>query len=140
MAQGRSRRRRGQKRGPINDINMTPFIDVMLVLLVIFMVTAPLMSGGVSLDLPKANSSPMQFETKPLTVEINAAGQIFINGQETPEDDFTSRLLAASPKGIEEIVVVRGDKTLPYERVMQIVVAINKAGFKKMSLLSEQSK
>ena len=139
MASPSSRRSRRQKRTPINDINMTPFIDVMLVLLVIFMVTAPLMSGGVPLDLPKANSTPIQFDTKPLMVSIDKTGQIFINDQKTSDSDFIQRLTDASPKGTDEVVIVRGDKTLAYERIMQIVVSINKAGFKKLSLLSEQS-
>jgi biopolymer transport protein TolR len=123
----------------MNEINMTPFIDVMLVLLVIFMVTAPLMSGGVPLDLPKANSAPIQFDSKPLTVEINASGQVFINGDATTDADFPDKLKAAAGSS-EEVVVVRGDKTLNYERVMQVVAAVNRAGFRKLSLLSEQSK
>ncbi|MDR1828318.1 MAG: ExbD/TolR family protein [Methylobacteriaceae bacterium] len=139
MALQTGRRRRGQKRVPMNEINMTPFIDVMLVLLVIFMVTAPLMSGGVPLDLPKANSAPIQFDSKPLTVEINASGQVFINGDATTDADFPDKLKAAAGSS-EEVVVVRGDKTLNYERVMQVVAAVNRAGFRKLSLLSEQSK
>lgn len=135
-----AKRRGRHRRGPINEMNMTPFIDVMLVLLVIFMVTAPLMSGGVSLDLPKANSNPVQLDKNPVTVSINAQGQVFINKLAVSDDEFSEKLLEASPKGVEELIVFKGDKTIPYERVTTIITAINKAGFKRLSLLSEQSK
>jgi len=140
MAASSSRRSRRQKRNPINEINMTPFIDVMLVLLVIFMVTAPLMSGGVPLDLPKANSSPIQFENNPLTVSIDAEGKLSINGAGVSDADFIEKLKESAPNGADEMIVVRGDKSLTYERIMQVIVSINKAGFRKLSLLSEQQK
>ena len=135
-AGGRRRRRRG-KRGVINEINMTPFIDVMLVLLIIFMVAAPLMSGGVPLDLPKTSAAPLNVDAKPITLSIKATGQVFLGEDELRDDEIVSRLNAASKSGPDERVFVRGDKKVDYGRVAQVMSVVTGAGFKRVALVTE---
>src|SRR3954449_9621446 len=98
MAQGggRRRRRRTRRGGAINEINMTPFIDVMLVLLIIFMVTAPLMTVGVPLDLPQTRAAPLNVDAKPVTLSIRATGQVFLGENELRDDEIVPRLTASA--------------------------------------------
>src|SRR3954451_6549072 len=104
------RRRRGRRHGAINEINMTPFIDVMLVLLVIFMVTAPLMTAGVPLDLPKAAAAPLNVDAKPVTLSIKADGKIFLGEAALPDAEIVAGVTAAAKQGFDERIYVRGDK------------------------------
>src|SRR5829696_4876420 len=101
---GGRRRRRHKRRGAINEINMTPFIDVMLVLLIIFMVAAPLMTAGVPLDLPQTRAAPLNVDAKPITLSIRQSGQVFFGENEVRDDEIVPRLTANASQGFEERV------------------------------------
>ncbi|MBX3536750.1 MAG: protein TolR [Chelatococcus sp.] len=134
---GGRRRRRRRKHGAIADINMTPFIDVMLVLLIIFMVAAPLLTAGVPLDLPQTSAKPINVDQKPLTVSINAEGRVYLNEDEVQPSDVVSRLQARAQEGMEQRIYVRGAKNVNYGRVAEIMSLITAAGFKKVALITE---
>jgi biopolymer transport protein TolR len=134
---GGRRRRRVRHARAINEINMTPFIDVMLVLLIIFMVAAPLMSGGVPLDLPKTSAAPLNMDAKPITLSIKATGQIFLGDAEIRDDEIVSKLTATAKSGPDERVFVRGDKKVDYGRVAQVMATVTGAGFKRVALVTE---
>src|SRR3954447_22807689 len=132
------RRRRGVPRyGAINEINMTPFIDVMLVLLIIFMVAAPLMTVGVPLDLPQTRAAPLNMDQKPITLSIRQTGQVFLDEAELKDDDIIPRLNAASKQGAEERVYVRGDTKVDYGRVAQVMAIVTGGGYKRVALITE---
>ena len=136
-AMGGKRRRRGRRSAAINEINMTPFIDVVLVLLIIFMVAAPMMTVGVPLDLPKTSASPLNSDTKPLTLSIRQSGQIFLGEDEVPDATIVGRLSGAAKQGFEERVFVRGDKRVDYGRVAQVMAIVTQGGFKHVALVTE---
>jgi len=139
LAKGHGRRRRRHKRrGAINEINMTPFIDVMLVLLIIFMVAAPLMTVGVPLDLPRTRAAPLNVDAKPLTLSIKQTGQVFFGETELRDDEIVQRLTASATQGLEERVFVRGDKRVDYGRVAQVMSIVTGGGFKRVALVTEQ--
>jgi biopolymer transport protein TolR len=137
MLPGRSGGQRGRYR-PLAEINVTPLVDVMLVLLIIFMVTAPLMTSGVSVDLPKTTSQPLNTDSEPLTVSINAQGAIFL--QEDPVDltDLVAKLQAIAQNNPERRIFVRGDKSNTYGRIMEVMGTITEGGFTKVALLADQ--
>jgi biopolymer transport protein TolR len=137
LAHGGRRRRRRGKRGVINEINMTPFIDVMLVLLVIFMVTAPLMTAGVPLDLPKAAAAPLNVDAKPVTLSIKADGKVFLGESALADADIVPGVTAAAKQGVDERIFVRGDKKVDYGRVAQVMAIVTSAGFKRVALVTE---
>ena len=138
LAKGHGRRRRRHKRrGAINEINMTPFIDVMLVLLIIFMVAAPLMTAGVPLDLPQTRAAPLNVDTKPITLSIRQTGQVFFGDAEVRDDEIAARLSANAGQGFDERVFVRGDKKVDYGRVAQIMSIVTTAGYKRVALVTE---
>jgi biopolymer transport protein TolR len=138
LAKGPGRRRRRHKRrGAINEINMTPFIDVMLVLLIIFMVAAPLMTAGVPLDLPQTRAAPLNVDAKPITLSIRQSGQVFFGENEVRDDEIVPRLTANASQGLEERVFVRGDKRVDYGRVAQVMSIVTAAGFKRVALVTE---
>ena len=130
---GRRRRRGG---AAMSEINVTPMVDVMLVLLIIFMVAAPLMTVGVPIDLPDTQAKSMNTDTQPITVSVNADGEIFI--QETPItiEEIVPKLQAIAKQGYEERIFVRGDKDADYGQVMKVMARISSAGFKNMGLVS----
>jgi biopolymer transport protein TolR len=134
---GGRRRRRGKRRGAINEINMTPFIDVMLVLLIVFMVAAPLMTAGVPLDLPQTRAAPLNVDAKPITLSIRQGGQVFFGENEIRDDEIVPRLTASAQGGTEERVFVRGDKRVDYGRVAQVMSIVTGAGFKRVALVTE---
>jgi biopolymer transport protein TolR len=136
-AQGGRRRRRHKRRGAINEINMTPFIDVMLVLLIIFMVAAPLMTAGVPLDLPQTRAAPLNVDAKPITLSIRQSGQVFFGENEVRDEEIVPRLTANASQGLEERVFVRGDKRVDYGRVAQVMSIVTAAGFKRVALVTE---
>jgi biopolymer transport protein TolR len=129
---------RGRYR-PLSEINVTPLVDVMLVLLIIFMVTAPLMTSGVSVDLPKTNAQQLNSDSQPLTVSINAGGDIFLQDQQVDLPDLVAKLQAIAQNNPERRIFVRGDKDLAYGRIMQVMGTINQGGFTKVALLAEQT-
>ncbi len=134
---GGGRGGRGRHR-PMADINVTPLVDVMLVLLIIFMVTAPLMTSGVNVDLPKTNAAPVNADTKPITVTIKADGQIYLGDDVVSTDDLVAHLQAASQNDPAHRIFVRGDQHIDYGRVMQVMGTITSGGFTKVALLAEQ--
>ena len=119
-----------------DDINVTPMVDVMLVLLIIFMVAAPLMTVGVPIDLPDTQAKSMNTDTQPITVSVNATGEIFI--QETPItiEEIVPKLQAIAKQGYEERIFVRGDKAADYGTVIAVMARISAAGFKNLGLVS----
>jgi biopolymer transport protein TolR len=134
---GGRRRRRSRRGGPINEINMTPFIDVMLVLLIIFMVAAPLLTAGVPLDLPQTRAAPLNVDTKPVTLSIRASGQVFLGETELTDEEIVGRLASTAKQGFDERIFVRGDKKVDYGRVAQVMSIVTAAGYKRVALVTE---
>lgn len=134
---GGRRRRRGKK-SLMSEINITPFVDVMLVLLIIFMVSAPLLTVGVPIDLPDTQAKSMNADTQPITVSVNDKGEIYL--QETPIDiaEVVAKLEAIAQTGYEERIFVRGDKAADYGTVMKVMARISAAGFKNIGLVTLQ--
>jgi biopolymer transport protein TolR len=128
---------RGRYR-PLSEINVTPLVDVMLVLLIIFMVTAPLMTSGVSVDLPKTDAKPLNTDSQPLTVSIDASGKIFLQDQEVQLPELVAKLQAIAENNQDRRIFVRGDKDLAYGRIMEVMGTITQGGFTKVALLAEQ--
>ncbi|WP_420797418.1 protein TolR [Aminobacter anthyllidis] len=135
---GRGHRRRGRHHGLMSEINVTPFVDVMLVLLIIFMVAAPLMTVGVPIDLPETAAKALNSETQPITISINEAGQIHIQETEIPIEEVVAKLGAIAKAGYEERIYVRGDKTADYGTVMKVMARIQAAGYNKIGLVTLQ--
>tara|TARA_Y100001960_G_scaffold256119_1_gene274547 strand:+ start:763 stop:1179 length:417 start_codon:yes stop_codon:yes gene_type:complete len=125
---------------PISEINVTPFVDVMLVLLIIFMVTAPLLTVGVQVDLPETSADTLPEETEPLTLTINAKGEIFIQETKVEFEKIIPKILAVSNNRTDTRIFVRGDKTINYGRVLEIMGMLSGSGFTKVALISEPNK
>jgi biopolymer transport protein TolR len=138
----KSRRGRGRSRHqPMSEINVTPFVDVMLVLLIIFMVTAPLLTVGVPLDMPKTSAGAVNADTQPITISVDKDGRIFLQETEIGIDELTPRLaaIAGNQQGEESRIFVRGDKNVQYDIVARVLADISTAGFKKITLSSVPS-
>jgi biopolymer transport protein TolR len=137
---GRRGGRRGGRKGggPISEINVTPLVDVMLVLLIIFMVAAPLMTVGVPIDLPETAAKEMNADTQPITISVDKDGKIFL--QETPVeiDEVVAKLQAIAKTGYEERIFMRGDTNAAYGTVMQVMANISSAGYKNIGLVTLQ--
>ena len=116
---------------------MTPFIDVMLVLLIIFMVAAPLMTVGVPLDLPQTRAAPLNVDAKPVTLSIKSTGQVFLAEAELKDAEIVAKIGAAARQGFEERIFVRGDKKVDYGRVAQVMSIVTGAGYKRVALVPE---
>ena len=125
---------------PMSEINVTPFVDVMLVLLIIFMVTAPLLTVGVQVDLPESSADSLPEETEPLTLSINAKGEIFIQESKVEYNNIIAKVLAVSKNRTDTRIYVRGDKTINYGRVLEIMGLLSGSGFTKVALISEPYK
>ncbi|MDP2697115.1 protein TolR [Thalassospira sp.] len=134
---GGRRGRRSRRRAAMSDINVTPMVDVMLVLLVIFMVAAPLMTVGVDVDLPETTAAPMSGQDEPLVVSVSSDGTIYIMDSEVENDSLTARLEAISENKLDTRIFVRGDRAIDYGRVMEVMGMINAAGFTKVALVAE---
>ena len=119
------------------DINVTPFVDVMLVLLVIFMITAPLLTSTVEVDLPKTQAAQATGQDEPLVVSINAQNKLFLQDTEIAEDALVPRLKAITESKPDQRIFIRADKTLAYGRVMEVMGTISAAGFSKVALVAE---
>ena len=128
------------EREPISEINVTPFVDVMLVLLIIFMVTAPLLTVGVQVDLPETSADTLPEESEPLTLTINSKGEVFIQETKIEFDNLTKKILAVSNNRTDTRIYVRGDKTINYGRVLEIMGLLSGSGFTKVALISEPYK
>jgi len=131
--------RRGGRRAPMADINVTPLVDVMLVLLIIFMVTAPLLVAGVPVDLPDSKAGALNQDNTPIQLSIDRSGQTFIDEQAVSADNLGAKLAAirSARAGDEPRVYVRADRGLDYGRVMAVVGEVNAAGFRKVALVSD---
>ncbi len=143
IAAGRKsgRRRRGVPRyGAMAEINMTPFIDVMLVLLIIFMVAAPLLATGVSIDLPETKAAALNVDKKPISVAVDDKGDVFLMDQPISVDGLADGIRALAGEGGDERIYVRASKSVNYGRVAQVMSLITSSGFKKVALVTEQEK
>lgn len=133
---GRGNRRRRSFR-PTSDINVTPLVDVMLVLLIVFMVTAPMLTVGVPVDLPKTQAAQMNDQVEPLVVSVDSNGKTYFQENELPLPDILKKLTEASEGKPDTKIYVRGDKKLPYGQIMETMGAIAAAGFSRVSLIAE---
>ena len=129
-----------RKKKLMGEINVVPYIDVMLVLLIIFMVTAPLLTVGVQVDLPESSADSLPDEQEPLTLTINSKGQIFIQETQVEFDKMTAKILAISKNRTDTRIYVRGDKTINYGRVLEVMGMLSGSGFTKVALISEPYK
>ena len=127
-------------REPMSEINVTPFFDVMLVLLIIFMVTAPLLTVGVQVDLPETSADTLPEESEPLTLTINSKGEVFIQETKIEFDNLVKKILAVSNNRTDTRIYVRGDKTINYGRVLEVMGILSGSGFTKVALISEPFK
>jgi biopolymer transport protein TolR len=123
---------------PMSEINVTPMVDVMLVLLVIFMVAAPLLTVGVPVDLPQSKAPAITEQKEPLVITVNAEGKLFLQNTELSDDELVPRLQAITKNNPEADIYVRGDRAINYGRVMEVMGMISAAGFSKVSLITEQ--
>ena len=123
----------------MSEMNMTPFIDVMLVLLIIFMVAAPMMTVGVPVDLPETRAKAMEGQTQPITVSIDGQGRIFIQDAEFKIDELVPKLQAIAKNGVDERIQVRGDKSADYGTVNKVIGLLSEGGFTKLGLMSLQA-
>ncbi|WP_293866935.1 biopolymer transporter ExbD [uncultured Alsobacter sp.] len=133
--QGR-RRRGGRRHRPMSEINMTPFIDVMLVLLIIFMVAAPLLTVGVPLDLPQTTAAALNVDKQPLKVSVAKDGKIYLMETPIKLDEIVPKLQAVAKTGQEERIYVFGDDTIAYGRVAEVMATITAAGYKRVALVT----
>ena len=130
-------KRRHRRKPVMAEINVTPMVDVMLVLLIIFMVSAPLLTVGVPIDLPQTSANPLNEEKEPLTITVNLKGEVFL--QETPVavEDLAPRLIAITNSGYDERIYVRGDRNVNYGTVMKVMGTLSSAGFKRVALVTD---
>ena len=120
------------------EINMTPMIDVMLVLLVIFMITAPLLTTWINVDLPETKAKSLPQSKDPIIVSINARGEIFIGNSKTTSETLVDQLKAASESNVSTTIYIKGDKNIKYDTIVKVIGIINRAGFSKVSLVTVQ--
>ncbi|MBZ0164202.1 MAG: protein TolR [Notoacmeibacter sp.] len=132
----RGYRRRGRRHTIISEINVTPLVDVMLVLLIIFMVTAPLLTVGVPVDLPQTSARPLTSETQPLVVSVDGEGRIFIQETEIAFDEVVAKLQQIKSTGTDARIYVRGDKSIDYGTVMRVMARIQAGGFDNVGLVT----
>ncbi len=137
---GSARRRMRQAYRPMSQINVTPMVDVMLVLLVIFMVTAPLLTVGVPVDLPETEAQPLTQPDEPLVITVDAEGRIFLQETGIPLATLVPRLEAITRNKADTRIFIRGDRTITYGRIMEVMGLVNAAGFTKVALIAEMPK
>tara|TARA_B100000686_G_scaffold339524_1_gene413731 strand:+ start:136 stop:567 length:432 start_codon:yes stop_codon:yes gene_type:complete len=131
-------RTRGKAYRPMAEINVTPFVDVMLVLLVVFMVTAPLLTVGVSVDLPRSDAPAVPGKDEPLAVTINKEGTIFLQDTEVKLKTLPARLNAITNNNTKVRIFVRGDRSISYGKVMEVMGVLTKSGFTRVALITEK--
>jgi len=139
VSSGQSGGRRGRRRSrhaPMSEINVTPFVDVMLVLLIIFMVAAPLLTVGVPIDLPETRAKALEGDTEPITISVSSTGEIFIQDTPITIDEIVPKLEAIAANGYEERIYVRGDQDADYGTMMRLMGRISAAGFKRLGLVT----
>jgi biopolymer transport protein TolR len=131
---------RRQRYKPMSEINVTPMVDVMLVLLVIFMVAAPLLTVGVPVDLPQSQAPAITEQKEPLVITVNAEGKLFLQNGTLEDDELVPRLQAITKNNPQADIYVRGDRAISYGRVMEVMGMVSAAGFTKVSLITEQTR
>jgi biopolymer transport protein TolR len=134
----RGGRRGGSRSGPIADINVTPLVDVMLVLLIIFMVAAPMMTSGVPIDLPQTQAGALNAQTQPITISIKADGQVYLQETQIDVAGIADKLKAIATTGYSERIFVRGDGKAPYGVIADVMSRIQEAGYKNIGLVTQQ--
>ena len=139
MSMGSGERSGRKRHQPMSEINVTPMVDVMLVLLIVFMVTAPLLVPGIPVDLPESQAQTLPADNKPIEISIDQNGAIFIGDTEISDSELIIRLKAITANRRDARIYVRGDKNNSYGRVMEVIGAINAAGFKKVALVTERT-
>jgi biopolymer transport protein TolR len=137
-----SSKRRHRRRAVMSEINVTPMVDVMLVLLIIFMVSAPLLTVGVPIDLPRTQAKSLDQDREPLTVSVNGKGEVYLQNAEIKVDDLVPKLQAITQArgGLDERIYVRGDRTVDYGAVMRVMGRLSAAGFHRVALVTEGEK
>ena len=130
-------RRRSRKNNPISDINVTPLVDVMLVLLIVFMVTAPLLTVGVPIELPKTSAKQMTDDNEPLTITIDKNSKIYIQEMEIDFDDLTEKLEAIGQSNFDQKIYINGDKDISYEVLMRVMAKISSSGYTSIGLVTD---
>ncbi len=136
MALGNNKGKRGRGRAPISEINITPMVDVMLVLLIVFMVAAPLMTMGVPIDLPETRAQAMPLQTKPITVTVEPSGALSIEGEPVTLDTLVTSVAALAVEGTDERLYVRGDTTAAYGAIMEVMGELSGAGYSRIGLVT----
>ena len=133
------RGRRGRRKPVMAEINVTPMVDVMLVLLIIFMVSAPLLTVGVPIDLPQTQAKSLDQDREPLTVSVNLQGKVFLQNSEIPIEELVPKLKAVTDArgGFDERIYVRGDRKVDYGTVMRVMGRLSQAGFRRVALVTE---
>ena len=137
MNAGGGGRRRRSRKAPMSEINITPMVDVMLVLLIIFMVAAPMLTVGVPIELPQSQGKQLESSKEPLTISVSGNGETFIGETKVPLAEIAEKLKAIAKNGVDEQIYVRGDKVIDYGTVMKVMGLISAGGFKKVSLVTE---
>ena len=122
----------------MSEINVTPMVDVMLVLLIIFMVAAPLLTVGVPIELPETQAKALNSDTQPITISVNSDGEVYLNDTVIPIDEVVAKLQAVATAGYEERIFVRGDRSADYGTVMRVMARISAAGFRNIGLVTDQ--
>ena len=130
-------RRRSRGNSPISDINVTPLVDVMLVLLIVFMVTAPLLTVGVPIELPKTTAKQMMDENEPLTITIDKNSKIYIQELEVDFDELTEKLEAIGQSNYDQKIYINGDKDISYEVLMKVMAKISSSGYTSIGLVTD---
>ncbi len=132
-----SRRSRRRRATVMSDINVTPMVDVMLVLLIVFMVAAPLLTVGVPIDLPQTQAKSMEQDKEPLTLSVNDKGKVFLQNTEIALEEIVPKLKAIAKNGAEERIYVRGDRKVDYGTVMRVMGRLSAAGYRRVALVTE---
>jgi biopolymer transport protein TolR len=134
---GRTRGRRSARRSRLSEINVTPFVDVMLVLLIVFMVTAPLLTVSIPVQLPQTDAKQSAADSAPLAITIAADGKIYLQETVVTREDLVARLRALSREGYDRQIFIRGDKTVPWDAMAGVMAQIGSAGFRKLQLVTD---
>ncbi len=127
-----------RKYRPMAEINITPMVDVMLVLLIVFMVTAPLITSGVTVNLPQANAKPVNSDSTPITITVKSGGEIYLQNSQVQAANLVSTLQQISQNNTDRRIFVRGDKDVSYGDMLQVLATITQGGFTKVALLAQQ--
>ena len=134
---GGSGRKRRQRTQPMTQINVTPFVDVMLVLLIVFMITAPLMTVGVPIELPKTEAGQVEGSKQPLVISLDAKGRIYVQETEIKMDDIVAKLNAIAKSGFKERIYIQGDKNLLFGEISKVMGRISRAGFTRITVITD---